>query len=677
MRRSPVVLLTLGVAALSISCSSDGEGAPEAATAQALLGGASMRDTPWPSDVFVREGRLAVTDVALEGGQPGPLGTLAATLSELDGAPAYTSVFFPVEGDLGDSALDGAARWIDLDAPSAETNGKLFYRSDTHEVVALAPQGVVLPEGHHIACIVEAPALRMSVSMRDALEGRGPFSAVYASLAPRVAGRSISAATVFTVGHPTRLVEQMRDVAATRPAALAKVTRIYAAAAIDELLGRPTTTRPGLGDPAGVVHDQLSAVVLGTFEAPSFLSATPPQLGRIEIDGAGLPIVKGTEAIPFMLTLPQRPTAGWASVPVIIFQHGLNAGRSQVATVANDYARAGYATIGIDALWHANRGKVVKDTTHNFTGAAGPDGLADADDFGASVALFDFDGDPARGVGPLDARYVRDNFRQAIVDIAELVKFLQSDGLATVASADPLFSGITFDSSSLVYTSESFGSVIGAGGVAIASGLRGAVLSVGGGGIFLSTLPSSPLFNGLVAPLLRGTFDPALDVSDPAVLPGEALRSLSLLQAAFAPGDPLSFAPKIAEQGKSLLLLQARSDELIPNQSTELLAVAAHATSVALPAGSEPPRFAALPVERAPYERGPATVAVVQLTPALHTMFTAFTGERRYQPDFPPFTPLAAPERVDNPIELAHDLAIGFAISLRGGGAGRVEAPPR
>ena len=240
--------------------------------------------------------------------------------------------------------------------------------------------------------------------------------------------------------------------------------------------------------------------------------------------------------------------------------------------------------------------------------------------------MFDFNGDPARGVGPLDGRYVRDNFRQAIVDLAELVRFLQKGDLSPIAAADPSLAGLVLDASNVIYTSESFGSVIGVGGVAMAKGLRGGVLSVGGGGIFLATLPNSPMFTGLVAPLLRTTFDPALDVTDPAVLPGEAQRSLSLLQAAFAPGDPLSFAPKIAAQGKSLLLLQARSDELIPNQAAELLAVAAHATSVSLPSRSEPPRFAVLPTASAPYERAPATIAVVQLAPALHVMFTALRG---------------------------------------------------
>ena len=53
------------------------------------------------------------------------------------------------------------------------------------------------------------------------------------------------------------------------------------------------------------------------------------------------------------------------------------------------------------------------------------------------------------------------------------------------------------------------------------------------------------------------------------------------------------------------------------------------------------------------------------MAPALHTMFTGFTGERRYEPDFPPFVPLSTPAIVDNPIEIVHDLAIGFTKTLR------------
>lgn len=662
--------------ACAVACSGEDDAGP--APIEALLGGTSMRDTPWPSDAFMKDGRLAVTDIPLEGAR-GPLDALALSLSEMDGAPVYGSVFFPVSGPVEDGAAPGTARWIDLDAPDRTFETGLWLRASTSELVALAPRGEVLAAGHAYAVLVESPRVRPSPAMREALAGRGPLAAVYARLSSLPERESIAAATVFTVGHPTRMVERMREVAAARPPPVAKITAVLRGAALDDFAGSPATTRPGLGDPAGVVHDALDAVVLGTFDAPSFLSAAPPKLGRVEVDAAGAPIVKGTEPIPFLLALPKRPAGAPAAVPVLVFQHGLNAGRSQVMTCANDYARAGYATIGIDALWHGDRAPNKKDLVHAFTGKEGPDGLADADDFGASVNLFDFGGDEAQGIGPFDGRYVRDNFRQAIIDVTELARLLRSGDLSGVAAADPAFSGLTFDTERIVYTSESFGSVLGASVVAVSPDLAGAVLSVGGGGVFLPMYASSPTFVGILSPFLRTNFDPYLDVSDPASLPAEAQRSLSLLEAVISAGDPLSFAPLVAERRRSVLVLQARDDELIPNQATELLVRAMGATSVTLPSRSAPPRFVTLEAAPAPYEApaGTSTVAVVQIAPALHTMFTAFTGERRYAPDFPPFVGLSTPAQVDNPIELAHDLALGFAASLRAGGGGRVEALPR
>jgi hypothetical protein len=657
----------VALAAAAACCGAEREPAP----AEALLTEATMVAAPWPSDVFLRQGRLEVGAIPLEA-QEAPLATLAATLADLDGAPNVTSVFFPVRGGaLRDGPLDGTARFVDLDAPEdAPVATRLHYRAATHEVVALAAAGVVLPEGHRIACVVEAPGLAPSRQMREAIEGRGPFAAAYAGIAPALAGRAASAATVFTVGHATRVVEAMREVAARRPPPRATVERVYGEAELDTLLGAPGTTRPGLGDPAGVVHDALGWVILGSFGAPSFLTATPPAKGKVDLDDGGIPIVKGEERIPFMLTLPRAVR----NVPVLVFQHGLNASRAQVAAVANDYARAGYATIGVDAIFHGERAPRRKDLVHNFGGSPGPDGLADPDDFGASLSIFNFDGDPAQGILPFDGRYVRDALRQAIVDLTELARFVSAGDLAAVREADPGLAELWLDASTLVYTSESFGSLIGASALAVAPELQGGVLSVGGAGIFLAAYPSSPLFNPLITPFLRATFDATLDVSELDVLPAEAQRSLSLVQAAIAPGDPVSFAPKLRERGKHALFLQARSDELIPNQSGELLAAAAGATFVSLPVLSEPPRFATLPSAEAPFTApaGEPTLALVQLSPALHTMFTGFTGERRYEPSFPPFVALSVPEIVDGPIELAHELAITFADSLRATGAGQV-----
>lgn len=589
------------------------DGAPE--PLRARFESLSEAETPWPSDAFRVDGRLHVTSVPFQGDPrvgPAPVASLVASLSELDGFSMYTPVFFPTRGlPLPEGAVTGQARFVDLDSPGARVlDSSLFYRASTHELVALAPRDGVLTAGHRYACRVTSPFL--------------------------------DASTEFTVGHPLAMTEKMRDVAAALPLPAIVVTKtMNRGAELDELLGAPTTTRPGIGDPRGIVHDALERAVFGTFDAPSFLP-------RVEADAAGNPRVQGTTKIPFFLTLPPKPWPA-TGVPILVFQHGLNASRAQVAAVANDYARAGFATIGIDALGHGDRALYAKDVTHNFTGAPGPDGLADGDAFSASATLFDF-------AGGFDARVVRDNFRQAVVDLTVLVRLLAHGDLSAIAP---------FDTSKLAYTGESFGSILGLGALAMSPDLQTAALSVGGGGIFLDMLARSPIFAQLVSPFVQAAFDTTLDVSNPVALPPDAQRSLALLQTAIMPGDPLAFAPLIRAQNKRLLLLQARADEAIPNESGELLATAAGATFVALPEKSAPPRFSSLPAVDAPWDVPASNVALVQLSPALHTMFTSFEDVRRTDPNRVPLTPLPAPQRVDNPIELAHRLALRFVTTYR------------
>lgn len=675
-----VTILSLGVLAAPACVAPS----PEPVSAEARFEAHSLEDTPWPSDVFLVDGKLRLPGVPLRGDSrvgPGPVASLVASIEDLDGAPMYTSVFFPT-GPLAlpQGPVPGRALFVDLDRPDARVlESSLFHRPSTRELVALAPKGGVLSAGHRHACIVTSPAIQPSASMIEAILGRGPQAGIFRGLAERLGGglptlAEVSAATVFTVGHPLAMTEKMRDVAAALPPPRLVVTKTYRhGAELDELLGTPTTTRPGIGDPRGITHDALDRAVLGTFDAPSFLSASPPGLGTVAIDAAGAPRVKGSERIPFLLTLPSRPASGWpaAGVPVLVFQHGLNASRAQVAAVANTYARAGFATIGIDALGHGDRGVRAKDERHDFTGAPTPDGLADGDPFGASATLFDFEGDASQGVGAFDPRVVRDNFRQAIVDLTVLVRLLTQGDLSALAASDPTeLAGLRLDPSKLVYTGESFGSILGMGALAVAPDLGAAALSVGGGGIFLEVLARSPIFARLVTPFVQAAFDTTLDVSDPVALPPEAQRSLSLLQAAIMPGDPLAAAPLVPERGKRLLLLQARADEAIPNEAGELLASATGATFVALPERSTPPRFSTLPAREAPWTV--ETPALVQLSPATHTMFTSFADVRRTDPDTVPLAPLPTAQRVDNPIELAQHVALRFASTYRAGRA-RVE----
>lgn len=611
----------------------------------------------WPSDALLKDGHVQLRGLAFEGAKEEALRDLELALDELDGAPLKTSVFFSVEQDerVPVGLLPNAfARVTDFSPadPDPPVDFPLFHRADTHEIIALSPPGHAFREGHRYGCSIDDRWLRAR------------------------------AETTFTVGHPARIMLALRDQLDQEPlvskAGPKRIDKVIATpVTLDEFFGQPTLNREGLGDPAGMKHEAIGAVVLGRFEAPYFLTNGPDHLGRIEIDPATKRAKQqGTTEIPFLLTMPKNIQPG-AQVPVMIFQHGLNASRMQVAAVANDYARAGYATIGVDALWHGDRRPNHKDELHEFGAAPGADGLADNDNLGASILFFDFNGDPSVNVHALDGRVVRDNFRQAVLDLTELARFLKEADFApmmsTIKAADPTFSAdIRLDASRLVYSSESFGSILGAMTIATDPRLPAAILAVGGAGIFVPIFANSPYFNRLATLFLKPAFDPMIDVSDPAVLPAEAQRSLSLLQAAIEPTDPIAFAPLIAKRParfpKSLLLLQAFSDELIPNHAGELLAHQAGATTLVAPGRTRAPRYVtALPTAPPPLANNlsGATVAHLNVDPSTHIMFTRFTDQRTYEPSFPPAIPLASPQPIDQPIEWLHRVATSFADEVR------------
>ncbi|MCA9668472.1 MAG: hypothetical protein KC503_22930 [Myxococcales bacterium] len=698
-RRRARPLLDVGAALLLVAllgACSDGTGprpdagsdAPPGGRPRALLGG-TLADSPWPSDVFLVDGRLRLTSLPIPG-KAEAQAQLVAALGELDGAPIKTSIFFRLgEGSgLADGELPATttATLYDLSAPATPPRQLvLYHRAATRHLVALAPSDLAFEPGHRYACVVGDDVVTAADEMRAALRGEGPHAAVYKPLRDDAATLGVDlarvgAATVFRVGDPAArlaaLVAQLGD----EPLPSARVRRVIGPAALDDFFGTPRTTRAGLGDPAGVVHDAVGWVVLGDFTSPRFLSGDAGQLGTIGYGADGRALRVGEMTVPFMLVLPADVAS--RPLPLLIFQHGLNSSRAQVAAVANDFARAGYATIGIDALWHGDRAVSPKDERHNLSGAAGADGLADLDEASAMLRVFAITGDAAAGIAPFDGRAIQDNFRQAVVDIAQLARLLShADGLAAVARADAALGALRFDRSRVVYSGESFGSILGVLSLATIDTLDAGVLSVGAAGLFTPTFQCSPFFAALLQPLLGGLFDRQLALDRPDSLPGTAQLSLALLQAALEPGDPVAYTARIRASKTSVLLLQAYSDEILPNQAGELLAQQLELHAVRAAARSRPLRYTSLPEVDATLAgnaaAGAATRAVVNVDPGTHGMFSGFVGERQFELGFPPAVRRATPEPIDNPTEWLRAITVRFADSYRRDGLPVVDTRPR
>lgn len=655
------------LAAAALACAACGPSGPEAV----MTPTPDIRTVPFPSDALLGDdGKVQVAfPFPFDASVDDNLRTLAATLSEADGFSNTRSVFFPVSDDV--VVDDGAtATVVDLDDPSKTWAFPLFYRAETRQLAAMSPLGTTLREHHAYGCYITAGvhdaaghALHPSGAMSDALSGHGTVGkkASYQKLAHLLSSMKIAplAATAFTTQTLTDWVDKvLADLAAAPPKAT--FTRLFATPAeLDALFGGPaTTTDPGKPPTGGVLHSAIAYVVEGTYDVPHYLSPTPGTLGTFD---PGLPI-KATDHVPFILTLPAR--SDYANTPVLIFQHGINSDRSAVLLVANSYAARGYATLGIDELWHGSRTPKAVDKIYNLSGDPGSDGIGDP---GANPVqyFFDFNGDSNAGIAPVDPRYIRDNFRQAAVDLMQEVRLAKGGDWSDVAAQAPALASLTLDGTHLVYTGESFGSILGAIVIAVDPMLDAAVLDVGGGGLLLDLVPNSPSFAQLLQPFVAGAFDQLVDVDHPDEMPTRAQMSLNLVQEVLEPGDGLALAGT-ADPSKNVLFLDDYADEVVPNQSEEGLAAGWGATQVTTANLSHALMSLTLPTAPAPYMATPLH-AIVMLDPSTHGQITLQTGEKRFMPPFPPFTRLATPIPVNNPIKVVHALTLDFADGVRAG----------
>ncbi len=173
---------------------------------------------------------------------------------------------------------------------------------------------------------------------------------------------------------------------------------------------------------------------------------------------------------------------------------------------------------------------------------------------------------------------MRDQFRQAELDTAQLVKVLRSSpdlsGLALAGGAAPVI-----DPSRIVYLGQSLGSIQGAVAAAIEPHVASWGFNVGGGGLITELGTHSPIVGLLLAEaaglnfgFIQGSFD-------------EGHVAMTLIQTIVDPGDPLDFAsyldtdpqPLAGQPTKPRNVLQTEVlyDEWVPNEANEALARAA------------------------------------------------------------------------------------------------------
>jgi hypothetical protein len=647
----------------------------------------AVAGVPFPNDLYRdQDGELEVPVAAMPfaiGADPEILGNVSAAFAEQDCFGPGGGVIFPLREVAAEEEIDPAS----LTAESVllidlETGARLptehHVRQIEKQIFFRPRRGLVLRAGARYAAILTravalASGTRLAVSpaLEEVLAGGGPpdVARAYGPLRDLIAAGDIPAgeiagATVFTVcdyaSDFAPILEQLD--AADRPALA--VSRIWRAGAqLDELLGTPADDRfPGVDNPGGIAHADIGFLIAGSFQSPNYQSAIPGRLGFWERDSNGAPMVKGMDEVTLLLALPAGLDS-YQDLPLVVFQHGLGESKTAVLALANTLAARGVASLSIDIPFHGARYPEANDDSHNYTDAEGPDGLTDPTGILAAPFFFDLFGD--EGAAPLDPRVQTASFRQAAIDVMVLTRLIDGGDWSAVGDEAPALGEISFRADRIVYASESFGGFIGLLAVAFEPRLEAAFLSVAGGGLLGELLENSPTYAPFFMPILNGAFDVAPNEVDPIYDPAHSHWAYQMMGLLLGAADPLSYAPRLAD--KHVVLAAAFSDESVPNQSSEALAVALGLSWAEVPGATEAgPRYVGpeeLPRAALPLGGGGRLAAFFELDPASHGMITRGRGERKFRVGFPPFDGLAEPDEFANPIELLQAYLAEFAVS--------------
>lgn len=472
------------------------------------------------------------------------------------------------------------------------------------------------------------------------------LEALRAALAPALDGleaggvprTSLAIAWAFTTQSEATLLDALHAYVGSAPIqALPQGPVIFADATAQYTAAAGATAQP---IPIGAI----GKFYLGVFETP--VAVTGPG-GTLDVQHPA------PEPVTFALSLPATPPPA-GGYPITIFGHGFTRDRNDFLAIANSLAAAGQATIATDVLFHGERtsctgsgaylsqvlgltvtddfacaepttmtcnelplvGRCVArvDSTRiacpGLNVAAGPDPTGNLGCKAANMGACEADGkceggDFMRDSGgrPIISGWnifsltnffaTRDNFRQQVIDLAQLVHTMRVTGSNSLAARIAAAGGTaTFDLTKIGYVGQSLGGILGTLFNAVSPDTNNVVLNVPGGELpqIILTAPSfaaqrTALLAGLQAQgILQGTpaFDQflataqwILDPADPANM-GWRLT------------HPVTIAPGVtAPNAKRKAFIQfIEGDETVPNPSNLALVSAADR-----PFSNTPPSF--------------------------------------------------------------------------------------
>jgi hypothetical protein len=341
--------------------------------------------------------------------------------------------------------------------------------------------------------------------------------------------------------------------------------------------------------------------------------------------------------VNFAMSIPNGtpPAGGW---PVTIFGHGFTRSRNDFLAIANSLAAAGQAVIATDVLFHGERTSCtgakasIPMATDDAAACANPAtmkcdegfvGLCVLKDDASRAACNSTTSDPlgdgacaaanqgrcaadkkCQGAGATLARdasgkplvsgwnifsltnffATRDNFRQQVIDLSQLVNVLKSTNAKNIGAQIALANGapIPLDPSKLGYVGQSLGGILGTLFNAVSPDTTNVVLNVPGGAL-VSIILNAPSFvdakKALITTLAGNGIKPGtpgfdqflgiaqwvLDEADPANMAYRLTHPVKLASGVTAPNA-----------NRKAFIQFIEGDETVPNVSNLALVVGAN-----------------------------------------------------------------------------------------------------
>ncbi len=642
---------------------------------------------PYPSDLYLdTDGLLALTSLPVgPSAQQNFVEMLLESLHTMDGAGVWSSLYIPVDGDVDPDTLAGNVLLVNLDDGLEEVPLDVVWRADLGAIVgvprfgnillqktrygAYVTDGVTGTDGSALqpgALFAEAADLTTTPGDAEVAAAQENIRPLLAALSPDVAARVVSA-TVFTTESVADEAMAMRDVVAATPPTVAVDQVFDDEAGLNHIFGVQDPDAPvGMlhGAFRAQPHGHVAAVVHGFMSLANFLSDTPGVDGFATF-ADGVPVVKGHDPAKFTLILPVA--ADYENLPVVLYVAGINRPRIDMLVQADTAAKNGQAVLAVDLAYHGDRATAPTDVMNDMTGEMEPDGFGDLQGLTAAVSFFHLAN--SGGIPGYHPRAMRENLRQAAIDVCSLVSFVTGGDTAPISAAlggQP----VSFRTDTVALVSESFGALVSGVSLAIEPKLGVASYSSPAAGMPFPSMIHSPPYSSLFMNAVTIPFD----IGDRVTL-GDPERDarfepiIMFYNSALERGDATAYAPYVLDGslrggvGPSLLITESYSDEWVPNNAEENYAGALGLSRVQI--GNEsalpdpPMRYASLPTIAAPVSGnvggGARTAGLSMYHPSPHAVIRKLTDESIWEPGFPPFVERDEPIPIDpTPIARIH-----------------------